>query len=80
MSDPAQADLRSWYNLVKKDAPAAAVGLAGLAVGLLIVVLSGSMTDSVKSTMLLFGQIMMGIGCGGFALGLIIFAVKSLRT
>lgn len=79
MGDASQSELRDWYSLVKHDAPVSAVGVASLAIGLFLLVLSGGMEAPAKDILLFISKVMLGVGCTGFALGIIVLTIKSLR-
>lgn len=72
--------MEDWYKLLRDDAPVAALSIAALGIGLLLLTASGGSVEPGKTILLYAAQGLLGIGCAGFALGLVILAIKTWRN
>ncbi len=74
-----QSELRKWYELLRSEAPVAALGLALLGAALLLLLMSGSLADSVAHILSNVSIALFVLGLFALALGVIITAWKQAK-
>ncbi|OOQ57865.1 hypothetical protein [Mucilaginibacter pedocola] len=75
-----QSEFKSWYNLIKDKSPMGAVGFAAISTGLLLLILSSSMTGRVSDAVYYTGCGLCCMGLLAFFSGLVVMAIKQLNT
>lgn len=70
---------RPWYELLKKDAPIAALGLPCVVIGIALLVTSGSITEELKGTLRFFGEAFLYLGFACFLVAVLVVLWRSIR-
>lgn len=81
-SDPGSSvgDLKNWFEVLKKDYPIAALSVAVVSIGLLLLIISASLLPSIAPGVTLAGNAMLGLGVIGFLVAIIKAAISAFKN